>query len=833
MNHRVLELLKAPKNIQSEDLNLLKEEINSFPYVQNIRALYLYGVHLYDKENYQRVLSTTAAYTTDKKILYHLINGKIQQQPKPEIKQETEKPVPAENPLKVLYQTKATGFPIKREDAPVNAGSEIKEGSSAESPEEQKDAGGRILPPPREEIKQIYVNGERNRILFEGEENFLDDDTVETIDLESTLESGSIVTQKIEKKEELAPVSEENDQSETASPETHEVQAIAEKEESVPETADEEEEIHAESEEKKNTEESGIAFLEESEQDIQNQDLKEKAESRPVENVPSETVDGQTIQETETATTEPIEEEKDAEPSEADFHEVKVILDALREDDPEETAAPETASEPENPEYAQPEKTEQFTPETIIEEENISGGSGKEEILDKSELSFHETEAFMPEVQIAADETEEIKNPENSDPDPAPEISEFTPEKIINEDEISSEKVEETVKDESELSFHGTESFLPEVKIQASEEETINKLPEQNLSKHEDEMRRLIEEVEKKMKEKAASEENKKTEEPENTGHDISFVETQQFEIKPAEPEFKEEEVNENSDETEAGLKEEKAGIQTSESTENPAEEQTETRSWRPMSFDSNIPDSLLNKPDETSQPVVEIPKEEAIKEQPQDTQPEEAEAIITETETEENLDLENNPSEEAQETVEPVGESEEATHERTDEEERVMNVSFFGSGWTIPQPEKKEAPEKTDDKAEAEVPVEKPSAPKANIFDSNVPGFINTWQSWLKIDRTEEVVKEKTELKNKVIETFIENNPRISQLKEESSFVIREKGDDISHLMTETLANLYFEQKLYTKAIKAFEILINKTPEKKKYYEGKIQEIKDFRTKG
>lgn len=79
MNARVLELLKNPKNIQSEDLHLLKEEINSFPYIQNIRALHLYGIHLFDKENYQKELSTTAAYTTDKKILYHLINGKIQQ----------------------------------------------------------------------------------------------------------------------------------------------------------------------------------------------------------------------------------------------------------------------------------------------------------------------------------------------------------------------------------------------------------------------------------------------------------------------------------------------------------------------------------------------------------------------------------------------------------------------------------------------------------------------------------------------------------------------------------------------------------------------------------
>jgi hypothetical protein len=37
----------------------------------------------------------------------------------------------------------------------------------------------------------------------------------------------------------------------------------------------------------------------------------------------------------------------------------------------------------------------------------------------------------------------------------------------------------------------------------------------------------------------------------------------------------------------------------------------------------------------------------------------------------------------------------------------------------------------------------------------------------------------------------------------------------------------------LYTKAIKAFEVLIKKTPEKKEYYESRIQEIKDFRTKG
>ena len=90
LNTRVLELLKNPKNILAEDLNLLPEEINSFPYIQSIRALHLYGTHLYDKDNYQKNLSSTAAYTTDKKILYQLINGKPIHIPKIEV---VEKPV--------------------------------------------------------------------------------------------------------------------------------------------------------------------------------------------------------------------------------------------------------------------------------------------------------------------------------------------------------------------------------------------------------------------------------------------------------------------------------------------------------------------------------------------------------------------------------------------------------------------------------------------------------------------------------------------------------------------------------------------------------------------
>ncbi len=378
------------------------------------------------------------------------------------------------------------------------------------------------------------------------------------------------------------------------------------------------------------------------------------------------------------------------------------------------------------------------------------------------------------------------------------------------------------------------------MKIQANTEEKITEAPQLNLNKHEDEMRRLIEEVEKKMKEKAAAEEHKKEEEPENIGHDISFAETQSFEVKPVETESKEATAKENpvAENNAEQIEEPKAEI-TEEKEEIPLKEETEAKSaWKPMSFDSNLPDSLISKSPEVSQPKTEELKADEAAEIHQSEIAEQKQTAEAETESdsnEESIVSEISEKTTEQNTDEDVSEN----SEENKEEVPVMNVSFFGSGWTIPQPEKEKMTEepKQESKEEktVEIPVEKPAkTAKPNVFDSNVPGFINTWQSWLKIDRTEEKPKEeKPDLKTKVIETFIENNPRISQLKEESTFVVKEKGDDISHLMTETLANLYFEQKLYTKAIKAFEILIKKTPEKKKYYEGKIQEIKDFRTKG
>ncbi len=700
MNPRVLELIKNPKNIQLEDLGLLKEEIHTFPYIQNIRALHLYGVHLYEKENYQKELSVTAAYTTDKKILYQLINGKIRQEVKPEIVEE-KKPSKTIEKL-AQFTPKIQSFPIRREE-------EV----SLEKPlEEEKST---CVLPTAQEVKHIYVNGERNRILFEGEENFLDEQNSETIDIESTLESGTLVTQKTESTVE-EPVGEK-----------------------------------VESGQVETKENDGEAFT-------------------------AETI----IREDQISSEK--EEDNIEEEGNTSFHEVAPLVSEVNS-------------------------------EAAAEEEPV-----KEESGHKTELVSEEESAHQEKIQVEAEAGED-----------------FTPETIIDEDPISGVKEENGNEglpsveiSDAEVSFHGTDSFMPDVKIQANSEELMEtvEISQPNINKHEEEMRRLIEEVEKKMKETKLAQQEEEIEPETVEDHEISFADTQNFHFwstsdnKPEEK--KEEPVQEGVIENQLPVEE-----TNSELAEEKIEETPEVQSaWKPMSVESNMPDSLISKSEQASAPEIQslvveaapVTESEGITEETQSTEAVKEE-VLPVVETSETEDDNAAPSE--------TTEEEKTVTETLKEDVPVMNVSFFGTDIsTLKVEEKKEEPvvEKVQ---EVTMKNNTPSS-----IDSNVPGFINTWQSWLKIGRTEEIVKEKSEIKEKAIETFIENNPRISQLKEESTYVVKEKNDDISHLMTETLANLYFEQKLYTKAIKAFEILIKKSPEKKDYFESKIKDIKDFRSK-
>ncbi len=594
MNARVLELIKNPELFQINDLQLLNQEIEKHPYIQSFRALHLYGTHLFNPENYQSELATTAAYTTDKKILYQLINKKTVEK-KSDFVEERK---PTETVKSIYHEVE-----VKSVEAP----------------------------------KPVTVNGEVNRILFEGEEDFLERPS-EIIDLESTLESGVIVTQSVEN------------------------------------------------------------------------------------------------------------------------------IDVTSEN-----------------QFIETEDAESFSKDIVINEDKIK--EEKPEIENNSDISFQETQEFLPVVKVPNETGSESTTFEE-----AKDAEDFSKETVIKEEVISAE--EPIIENPAQVSFHASESFLPDIKLETSSSKSESySVPKPAVSRHEEEMQRLIAEVEAKMK---LGKKSKIQEEEAHQNTEVNFAETQGFEvIKDDEIKTSIKEIGEKPEieKPENLIKSEKKESKSAENVEKQSEPKSD---WKPMQFAGNTPDSLIakNVEEKTSTPKVEVSEK---KEKPKE--------IIEEAIPEEKIETKT-------------------------EERPVFNVSFFTQKVSPIESEKNEEQIEIDSKVH-ETPKE--------TAESNIPTFINTWQNWLKIDRNQPKIEEKieisiTEIKNKVIDNFIENEPKISKLKEGSDFVIKEKSDDISHLMTETLAKLYTEQKLYSKAIKAYEILSNKFPNKKSEFADKIKEIKELR---
>lgn len=530
MNARVLELLKNPENIQSDDLKLLESEIKSKPYIQNIRALHLLGTHRYNPEIYQKILSETAAYTTDKKILYHFINKRS--------------------------VAEAEKFSVEGQN------NQQQEGNF----EQTEDLTFSNVKEPT----YVEINGEKNRILFKGEENFF--------------------------------------------------------------------------EFKDGEENGGVSLTQNQLEDIVEQKI--------------------------------------------------------------------------------------FPGEIVYEEEKII------------ETQNSETEMLAGNSSTEIDDTEIVEGPE----------------KVDQNEEVS-----------SEVSFHGIDNFFPNIAVPV-EKKVENYQPKHATNRHEEEMKRLIAEVEAKIKaRKQAQPAAEKTEEENMPNFETNFTETQAFNLKKTEDEPAKETVQTDSDKTSEAVEQQPKDIQ-------PEEIPVQNAAWKPMSLVINTPDGLIKK--EESPKLQE--KQEAAKNQPD--------------------------------------KAAEFQGKMTEEERPVFNVSFFAP--SVSKVEEEKAAELVISKAEDKVQPQ----------DSNVPQFINTWQNWLKIERREPEPS-KEEIKEKAIEKFIENEPKISKLKEETTFVVKEKAGDISHLMTETLAKLYVEQRLYSKAIKAYEALQQKHPEKSDYFAEKIREVKDLRS--
>ena len=107
-----------------------------------------------------------------------------------------------------------------------------------------------------------------------------------------------------------------------------------------------------------------------------------------------------------------------------------------------------------------------------------------------------------------------------------------------------------------------------------------------------------------------------------------------------------------------------------------------------------------------------------------------------------------------------------------------------------------------------------------------------NEWLQLTKlkpIDRNQEESNIKLNKKLDLIDQFIAANPKIAPANNNTPTPanIAKSLEEPTTLMTETLARVYLEQKKYSRAIQAYEILILKYPEKSSFFANRIKEIK------
>ena len=147
--------------------------------------------------------------------------------------------------------------------------------------------------------------------------------------------------------------------------------------------------------------------------------------------------------------------------------------------------------------------------------------------------------------------------------------------------------------------------------------------------------------------------------------------------------------------------------------------------------------------------------------------------------------------------------------------------------------PEKIETVEKVEEKV---IVQETENVSTDNTFSFS--DWLKKVPSQSKDEKTiaEEQETAEREIKYKLIDDFLEKNPKIVPMKKTDITPVHQSSnfthnsDEYSDLMTETLAQIYIEQKKYDKAIKAYKILILKYPEKNSLFANRIKEIENLK---
>ena len=685
METRIIDLIKNPETLRVEDLSLLETEIEKFPYMQSLRAIYLLGVHRFYNENFSKELAKTAAYTTDKRILYNLINKTN------------------ENMAAALA---ASAFPFKTDLA-------------TKTPKIQE-VKTEAIPAPAE------VKIEEKTDLITETQSVEISEPVSFVE-ENKNEEAQAVNNETPSIPDVSPI--EEPQAEVLSPEKTETEKtelttaeyIAAEMAKLKAGAATEEPAIAEKEENIETTETIEIISEAEKEEILVEEVKAE-EISPIEIIEEKEVEVE-------AETEPVVEEEERFSA-------------------EELASPDTFN------LRKPKETTidfynrkqtGFVEETPAQKENIYS----------SEKPISEKQAEKEEEKETAVDFYAKKQAESVEETPAQKENIYSSEKTVEEKTTEKEErettidfyarkqtgfVEETPAQKED--FYSTETTSESSAEKEKRETTIDFYTRKQTS--------FVEETPAQKEDfysaKTTSESSAENEEKETTIDFYARKQTSFVEESPAQKEdfYSAETTSESSTENE----ERETTIDFYASKKANSDAQEEQASYSPVNI---------------YQKQIDTEKEDTA-------------------EVSKNLVQEENIS-----TTEEAANSEKAETEKVSE-------------------------------------VVKPTS------NSNVTSFINTWKSWLKIDRSEIVTPSEQDKKAAIIDKFIENNPKISPIKEDVDFIVKEKSNDISHLMTETLAQLYVEQKLYTKAIQAYKILQEKHPEKTEEFEERIEEIKKSR---
>ena len=112
------------------------------------------------------------------------------------------------------------------------------------------------------------------------------------------------------------------------------------------------------------------------------------------------------------------------------------------------------------------------------------------------------------------------------------------------------------------------------------------------------------------------------------------------------------------------------------------------------------------------------------------------------------------------------------------------------------------------------------------------------SFNQWLQLAAKKPIVRnnipiQEKQVKNSLIDTFIQNNPKIIPLEKGKNFTTPVPKNTQDHaLMTETLASVYLAQKKYENAIQAYKILSLKYPEKSGFFADEIKRIQILQKK-